>query len=694
MDDVVGIDGVAARAGRRTRELRVPAAAGAVAVATGVAGFLSVIGADSRWLGAMGAAIVRAGHIPRGVPFAVVPSAHWPNVPVLAELLSHALLGMGLRGLLVAQLVAVAVALSAVAVDARALGARDGQAAGAVLIAAVAALPELAIVRSQLFSLALFPVLMLLLRAETRRPSRRLWLVLPLLALWSNLHGAVLVGLALLLVYLAVFRLRRRPLETVAVGASACLACCLTPALWRTPLYFRGVLENEAARRGVGLWAPLTIHKPFDVVLAAGAIVLLVLALRGGADLWEWAAFVALVAVTIMASRDGIWLVLALAPRAARGLPQGAFSSRLAAAAVAVGAAAALLSVAQGPGSPGAGAALVERTVRAAHGAPVLAEDTLAEQVALAGGHIWIGNPLDAFPAAPSRRISTGSREAQAATPMSRGWISSSSSRAAEPSGASLGTRHSCGRQPTVTRRCSRGAFTDHRVGRPNRLADARLARKWQIVITRRSNTAAPRRHTRGGAHSKRVYKGDRHRAPARARRGRPGARRVLAHPPADRPGVCRRASADGPRGDEHPRPAFARPVTRNLRRISSVRGVIGSRASACARVKVEHTNGWVVLSLPPGKVLGGGHKHGLRLGREAGSRFGTSERSKGGNMFQAIHARLFIAYADLRSRDQEGQALVEYALIISLIALVAFGALQLTGTSIKTIFTGISNDL
>lgn len=62
--------------------------------------------------------------------------------------------------------------------------------------------------------------------------------------------------------------------------------------------------------------------------------------------------------------------------------------------------------------------------------------------------------------------------------------------------------------------------------------------------------------------------------------------------------------------------------------------------------------------------------------------------------MFQAIHARLFIAYADLRSRDQEGQALVEYALIISLIALVAFGALQLTGTSIKTIFTGISNDL
>jgi Flp pilus assembly pilin Flp len=62
--------------------------------------------------------------------------------------------------------------------------------------------------------------------------------------------------------------------------------------------------------------------------------------------------------------------------------------------------------------------------------------------------------------------------------------------------------------------------------------------------------------------------------------------------------------------------------------------------------------------------------------------------------MLQAFHARLLVAYADLRSKDQEGQALVEYALIISLIALVAFGALKLTGTSINAIFTGIANDL
>ncbi|HEX8976284.1 MAG TPA: hypothetical protein VF781_07220, partial [Solirubrobacteraceae bacterium] len=33
----------------------------------------------------------------------------------------------------------------------------------------------------------------------------------------------------------------------------------------------------------------------------------------------------------------------------------------------------------------------------AAHGSPVLADGTIDEQVALAGGRIWAGNPIDAF---------------------------------------------------------------------------------------------------------------------------------------------------------------------------------------------------------------------------------------------------------------------------------------------------------
>jgi len=42
--------------------------------------------------------------------------------------------------------------------------------------------------------------------------------------------------------------------------------------------------------------------------------------------------------------------------------------------------------------------------------------------------------------------------------------------------------------------------------------------------------------------------------------------------------------------------------------------------------------------------------------------------------------------------RDTSGQDLLEYALLIALIALVAYGAVAATGTSVKTVFTNISS--
>jgi Flp pilus assembly pilin Flp len=41
--------------------------------------------------------------------------------------------------------------------------------------------------------------------------------------------------------------------------------------------------------------------------------------------------------------------------------------------------------------------------------------------------------------------------------------------------------------------------------------------------------------------------------------------------------------------------------------------------------------------------------------------------------------------------RDASGQDLLEYALLVALIALVAYGAVQLTGTSVNTVFTNIA---
>ena len=55
----------------------------------------------------------------------------------------------------------------------------------------------------------------------------------------------------------------------------------------------------------------------------------------------------------------------------------------------------------------------------------------------------------------------------------------------------------------------------------------------------------------------------------------------------------------------------------------------------------------------------------------------------------------MYLAYLRARlAREEEGQALVEYALIISLIAVAAIGALTFLSGGIKGIFTTIGNNL
>jgi pilus assembly protein Flp/PilA len=52
------------------------------------------------------------------------------------------------------------------------------------------------------------------------------------------------------------------------------------------------------------------------------------------------------------------------------------------------------------------------------------------------------------------------------------------------------------------------------------------------------------------------------------------------------------------------------------------------------------------------------------------------------------------INYVKSFVRDEEGQDLLEYALLVALIALVAVIAVTAAGTSVKTIFTNIANEL
>jgi len=370
-----------------------------VALGAALAAVAGTIGADARWLPALGQIVVDRGRIPNGVPFASAPSAGWHNVPVLAELIMHWLTSAGGdHALLAAQVAAVAGALGILALDLRRGGVNELGGAVVLLLVIAGALPVLVVVRSQLFSLLLFPALIALLRTEARSPSLRVWLIPLLLALWSNLHGAVLVGLAVAGTYLVFERGRREPLLAGSVLVASALAACATPALWHTPDYYFGLVRNEAARRGEGLWAPISFTSGFDLLLLATAVALLVLAIRSRPPLWETIALAGLAVLTLKTARSGVWLLfLAAAPAATSLRFEPGRGRRLARPALAVAVVLGLFGLARGPLSTSAGKPLLDEALRRARGTPILAESIPAEQVALAGGRVWMSNPIDAF---------------------------------------------------------------------------------------------------------------------------------------------------------------------------------------------------------------------------------------------------------------------------------------------------------
>ena len=52
------------------------------------------------------------------------------------------------------------------------------------------------------------------------------------------------------------------------------------------------------------------------------------------------------------------------------------------------------------------------------------------------------------------------------------------------------------------------------------------------------------------------------------------------------------------------------------------------------------------------------------------------------------------VNYIKSFAREEDGQDLLEYALLVALIALVAIGAVGLAGNSVSTIFTNIAGQL
>ena len=370
--------------------------------------FLTIIGADLMWAVAIGDIVRERAAVPDGIPFASAPQVEWRNPIVLSQLLLSLVHAAVPWGLLAFHLLIVGLTLTVLLAESRRMGGGDVRTTVVLGLTVIGCLSPFVVTRLPDLSLLPFVVAVAVMRRRHERPRRSVWWLVPLFALWGNLHGGVLVGIAVLGVFLLLSPGGGRSLERVALGTVSVASLLLTPAGFGTPAYYLGVLTNEAAARKSDLWAAPDLGSPLDLAMLAAAAMLLAMCVRRGLPLWEWLATAGLVVATVLTARNGVWLILFVAPAAAGLRSAGATTGRPPARpswwwpVVGAAAAVSLLACAwqldlRGEHAGPPGSSLVT-TVRAVAGdRPVLADEPLAETLAQAGLTVWAANPIDAF---------------------------------------------------------------------------------------------------------------------------------------------------------------------------------------------------------------------------------------------------------------------------------------------------------
>ena len=242
----------------------------------------------------------------------------WVDQQWLAQLVLYELERLGgLPLVLLIHAALVTLGLGAAAVLARRLGGSARSVTWVALPVLVAYWPGAAIMRPQSFAYALFVGVLWLLLDDLRLQSRRVYLVLPLLVLWANLHGSVVVGAALVSGYALVelagslwTKPRTVRARSLVLLVAPWLCMLASPYATSLPHYYRTIFSSGFGSY-VTEWAPTTLtllHAPI-YLLVLGGIWLLG---RTGrlTSAFEKLAFVGLSLLAFDAVRNAVWLAL------------------------------------------------------------------------------------------------------------------------------------------------------------------------------------------------------------------------------------------------------------------------------------------------------------------------------------------------------------------------------------------------
>jgi hypothetical protein len=234
----------------------------------------------------------------------------WGSHLVLYEIARHG----GLRTALVAGILCVVAALVVAAVASRKLGASMRSAAFGLLLPLVGA-SWLTQVRTQSLALVPFVVVYGLLAMDARRPGRRVLLVLPLLVVWANLHGSVVLAAGLTALYgLTLLRRpdarRRAPL--LVVGAPLCVLA--SPYGLHLIGYYHTMLLSAPLGEFVQEWRPPSVGTG-TAFFFISAFLMTALWSRHQRTLtsFERWAIVLLLVGAMTAVRNAVWFELAAA---------------------------------------------------------------------------------------------------------------------------------------------------------------------------------------------------------------------------------------------------------------------------------------------------------------------------------------------------------------------------------------------
>lgn len=243
--------------------------------------------AQDGWLALVAGRIVAHSGIPHHDYLTVMAhGVHWNDQQWLAQLVMYGLWVVGgLQLLTVLYVLITGIAFAMAIAAARTLGAEDRHVTAMLPLGAFFYLATAVSIRTQGFAYPLFVGTLWVLALEVRRPTRRAYLVFPMLILWANLHGSATLGAGMVGLY-GVCALGARFAQArwrglldsrgwaFVVGAPLCLL--VTPYGLSTVAYYEGTLFNSEFSKLVTEWQPVTSY----MILAVPLLILI------GAAIW------------------------------------------------------------------------------------------------------------------------------------------------------------------------------------------------------------------------------------------------------------------------------------------------------------------------------------------------------------------------------------------------------------------------